>query len=755
MKSAREIKKVTLDFETRSPLPLKGPNSVGAWMYSRCPQTEVMCLAYAFDDEPVKLWHPAFPGVGLEAAPPPEDFFRAIKSGALLEAHNSQFEDWIWRNVCVPRLGWPAVPDEAWRCTAAKASTHGLPRSLEDAVEVMAEVLEVTGDYEPKDMTGSKLMQKMCKPKKDGTWHETREDLERLFAYCRQDVRAERALSSALRELPPRELEAWQMSNRINLRGFKADRQLAVRALALRDEALKSYEKRFKELTGGLTPRQREAFKDWVRDQQCGAVLADTTAGTLGQALKSGKFPPKVAEAIAIVAFANRTSTKKYNKVLILADPADDRIRGGMLYCGAERTWRYAGRGIQPHNFPRGKVKNMDAACEAILTEPLEWIRAFWSDDPVEFFSHCLRGIIVADTGKALEVSDFAAIEARVVFWLAGEDQALAVLASGECIYCDMASVIYGEKVSKKIASDPKHLKQAWHAAARQMGKQAILGLGFGMGAPKFVVTCAKYNIVVPNKLADKAVKAYRGKYKKVVAFWTQQENAAVLCLLTGDPKYKGASAERYKTEGVELLAPGRVRAGKVTWEWEWPFLRCVLPSGRPNVYPFARLEPGITWYFKAQTRDKEPVDRWVTVTRMRKDGPFDEADALRDARRQARDKNLLLLPDAEPFSREKHQIVFRGIDDKRKWSDIETYSGKLTENIVQGTARDLMVEAMLRAEERGHEVILSVHDEVIAEVDSWDADAAAFNALMAELPDWAAGCPVNAEGWVGRRYRK
>lgn len=757
----RKIKKATVDFETRSHLPIK----VGAWKYSRHFSTEVMCLSWCLDDGPVHLWHPAYAHLGIEeeGAEELQELFDAIASGCLVEAHNAFFEQCIWMNVCEPWLGWPAVPLRQWRCSAAKASMHALPRALEEACIVM-------GCIEQKDTAGSKIMKKLSKPKKGGGWVESVAEFEALWAYNKQDVRAEHDLSSQLDDLVPLEQEMWFMDQEVNFRGVLADRQLCEKALALVDEMKRQNNLRFEEITGLRSASQRKEFTKWIEAK--GLVLPNTQGETMRRILEKHEkaqeldFPwesrdcleDEVAEALRIVYENNRTSTRKYDTALKVMDDEDDRIRGSIMYWGAERTARWAGRLIQPHNFPRGVIKDMDAAVQFILESDLETIveqMVLYSKkdskgefigfkDMLEFLSHALRGLIMAEPGRELSVSDFAAIEARVLFWLADETVALALLASGECIYCDMATTIYGYPCNKKE-----------HPDERQMGKQAILGLGFTMGDAKFVQTCEKYNIPITDELAQRVVKAYRGKYKKVGNFWEDQENAAIRAMLI---HARIEVPEEYMANN-EVDEDGWVVAGKIAWRRKGKFLFCRLPSGRCNAYPFPELCEGVTYYFKAETMQKnkeERVKRWITVTNL-SGVQWTEAKIKREAEKKAKKNQLWLFKDQEYHGRMKYTLKYQGINpETKKWGWVHTYSGKITENIVQGTARDLMAEAMLRAH-RGDEydVTLSVHDELVTEGDAWLGDIESFSAMMAEPPEWAEGCPIAAEGWRGLRYRK
>jgi DNA polymerase len=714
--------KATIDFETRSACSIK---DCGSWRYSLDPTTQVMCLAFRlphWEEGRTALWHPAFPQLGVEEADCPEllDLFEWIREGRLIEAHNAWFERGIWTNVCVPRFGWPEVGHDQWRCSAAKAAAHSLPRKLELLTAALA--LKVR-----KDTEGAKVMKKMAKPRKplkrdvlawlddnqdlplpakkcvttlfpndDGTyrvsvmwgggaderdefglplfWNESAELLERLCAYCRVDVLAEEAASHRLRDLSPLETRMYLMDQAINERGFQLDRAGIEAALDIVNGIYSELNKELVELTEGQVQKatQRARMMAWF--QENGLPLEDTQGSTIDGWLKREDLDPRLRRGLELVRALGRSSTAKFVAAQNWADPDTWRVHGGLLYHGAG-TGRWSGAGLQPHNFPRGSIKNMELAWEVIKSRDLGLMEMLYGD-VMELLSHALRGMIVASPGRRLMVADYAAIEARVVMWLAGEEEALDVFRRGECIYMAMATEIYGRLINDKEAQ----------ADERQMGKQAVLGLGYQMGAKKFQATLAeKYGIFIELEFAQKIVDTYRAKFWRIKKMWWDQEAAAIAAVRT----------------------PGRVlKCGRVQWACFDGFLHCKLPSGRLLSY----CHPLI----------------------VKKSMPWDAAV-------------------------KKDALTYMGVDPyTKKWRRQDTYGGMLVENITQATARDLMAESMLRCNDEGlYDVILSVHDELIAECDDDKGDIRDFESAMAFTAPWADGCPVKAEGWTGRRYRK
>ncbi len=659
--------KVHLDFETRSTVNLK---KQGMHRYAEDPSTEVLCLAYAFDDGPVQLWHRGHPGI--EESDSPEELLSLVGDRhTVLEAHNAGFERCIWANWG-QRTGWPQIADHQWRCTAAKAASHNLPRSLEGVSYALDLAVK-------KDDDGHRLMLKLSKPRKatindKSLWHEKPTELASLWTYCKNDVEVERLLSYRLKDLPLTELEIFRADMRINSHGIACDLVMVTKALSIIREVVQDLNNELCLVTNGhvRSAAQREKMLTWL--QTNGVKIADTQGTTidlaiemiLGGGIKTAS--PEALRVLEICRSVNRTSTAKY-EAMRLHSCKDGRIRGTMLYHGAG-TGRWAGRGVQPHNFPCGNIKDMEDACKDVLIGDRKWLAALYGDT-MEFLSWTLRGALVSGLGKDLLVADYSAIEARVTLWHAMDEAGLDVFRRGEDIYkftaADVYNVLY-EKVTK---------------IQRQMGKQAVLGLGFGMGNQKFKTTCAKYGIEISDEFAELVVKSYRSKYHRVQKFWYDCQDAAILAVQNPGKRY---------------------RVNRIAYGCQDNFLFCQLPSGRKLAYYDPRVE-------------------------MRK----------------------------APWGQMIESLTFMGTDSlTKKWVRQTTYGGKLVENIVQATARDIMAEAILRTENTGeYPIILSVHDELIAEVNEEQGSIKEFESILTASPTWAGSLPIAAEGWRGKRYKK
>lgn len=764
--------KATLDYEARSACDIK---ACGSWKYSLDATTQVLCAAFRlphWEKGHAAVWHPAFDYLGIEESGTEDlvELWDWVDSGGLVESHNAFFEVGVWKNICTPRLGWPEVSSRQFRCSAAKAAAHALPRNLEDAGAALR--LNITKDAEL-----AKQVKKMWSPRKPlkaertawarqhapcsscgaagkvrginpatgrskmnpcadcgGAgyhktaaipgmpllWHESADLFQQLFDYCKQDVLAEEAVSEALPDLSPDETEIFLLDMAINERGFYLDTEAVDTALTLLDGEFTDLNRELFELTGGRVERatQRARMKEWFAEN--GLELDDTQADTLNSALERKDLSTPVRRGLEIMRALGRSSTSKFEAMRDWVCP-DSRVHGGLLYHGAS-TGRWAGKGIQPHNFPRLVLLDQEVKDEKGNLQPMDpeltWALLKTRDrdtivgefgSVMEALSGGLRSAITAAPGKQLYVADYSAIECRVLFWAANDEAGLRIFREGRDPYNEMATTIYGYPVNRKL---PEHKDQG------QIGKVAILGLGYQMGAPKFADTvfnwtgitikedifCASCNdgfkqhqrfdnechrwspIGDPETMtAVKVVDAYREKFWRVKQMWRDVEETAIWAVQN----------------------PGKVvPCGKVSWERsvEHDFLYCTLPSGRRLAY----AEPEI----------RDNYTSWGEL---------------------------------------RPQLSFMGVDPKiKQWRRQTTYGGMITENLVQSISRDLMAEAMLRIEQSGvYTPVLSVHDELVAEADEGVGSVGEFNALMSELPEWAEGCPVTATGWTGRRYKK
>lgn len=679
--------RLTIDFETRSDVSMK---NVGAWLHSKHPSTHVTAVA----------WSDGFCIDGQHCERDertPTELFEAIEEADTIIAHNSFFEVCIWMNVCVAKYGWPEIPIHKWRCSATKAAICSLPRALAKDGHLLK--LKVIKD----EKEGKTAMQRIARGVgSDADW-------PKMLKYNKNDVDSEVCLDEALPDLSDQELAVWQMSERMNFRGFMIDKKGCTKAVQLAGEYARRLTDEFQLITGLDTAGQREKFIVWAANQ--GVTLENTQADTLdGYATTSTN--PAFKRACEIVREIGRSSIKKYRACLEHAD-TDDRVRGSFLYHGAH-TGRYSGKDVQPQNFKRDCPYDMERAWQHVIECDLDAIELLYGA-PLEFLGSIARGAIVAAPGTRFFAGDYAQIEARKVFWLSGEQKGLDIFRRGEDPYVEMATTIWGKW--KCIAGHTEYIKKRCvHCEImRFVGKHAILGLGFGagyvtflihlreLGAPPFdwkmiceVVPAGWRNATlrwimtegwnevisrIPEAtrrdaeelvLAKWIVDKYRSRYKEtVVAYWKTAEDACRMALQN----------------------PGKTfKAGRLSYTRGDKFLNCKLPSGRMMRYFDPKLDGKRITYIE-QTK------------------------------------------------------MFR----------TDTYGGKLVENGVQASSRDIMTENMLRLEkhEDYKEIVMTIHDEVIAEVPNDCGDIDEFTSILATNPKWCLDLPIKVDGWVGPRYKK
>jgi DNA polymerase len=758
---------ITLDFETRSVADLI---RWGQRRYALDPTTQVLCMAWAYDDDPfVDLWHRDHPWI--EKSPVPDELLDRINNGELIEAHNAGFEFNIWNEAL--RREFPEfdveITLEQLRCSAAKASCLSLPRALGDAVDAL-------GLPEKKMADGRRLINKLSKPmtrrgknRGDGVieFCEEEEEHRKNWAYCQQDVRAERGLSDFCPEMTERELEYWRMDFRMNERGITLDEPAATEALKLAKLEVADLNAELKAITAGQVEKgsQRAVLLGWANGRLIelgNDPLANTKADTLSfvldgvptkagdetrEALEDqmkekwdalGEEGARVNRALRICMEVNRTSVSKYKQMVDSVCP-DSKLHDIMLYNGADRTGRWSGKGVQPHNFVRGYgggykdltsdgLDEMGDAWRDILTLDRELITMMWGEPMVCLAKSC-RGALIASPGKELYAADFNAIEARKLAWLSGCVPMLDMFVPGKDIYIDMASAIYNRSDLTKADK-----------IERNLGKKAILGLGYSMGWEKFQTTVyMDEGIWLEDEFCQMVVRIYRKeKYPEVPMLWRSAEKAAIAAVIEGGEHYFGGDELDFGMVSYFMSDDGN-------------FLHCRLPSGRPLAYLYPRDNMRVTYRFAAlnargrPTTVNFPAKKSVPQYRVRW-----------HAEKMAAKQFKTLLPDA-PESFISPHLSFMGRDTYTKmWKRCGTHGGSLVENYDQASSRDLLAEAMFRIDELPEfDLLLSIHDEVIAEAAKGTCTREEYEAIMSIVPSWAQGMPITAEGWIGPRLRK
>ena len=623
----------------------------------------------AYGEEEPEIWCPQAPELFPTHKLVADRLACHILDGGELHAWNASFERQIWNGIMTPRYKFPKPEMDQFFCTMAKAAAYGLPQTLDHAAEVL-------GVDEQKDREGKALMMRMTRPRSKAgaplAWWNDTEKILRLAEYCRQDIRTERAIGKKVEPLIPSERALYLLDQKINDRGVFLDVPLARAAVKVAEIAMAKANADMVEATGGRVQAVTQVIEltKWVQEQ--GVPCTSVAKDALTQMLDS-EIPADVRRVLEIRQESGKSSVAKVEKMLDYAS-LDGFMRGMLAFLGAG-TGRWAGRGPQPQNFPRGVVPGVEYLLAWILSCDIEALNLVAS--VMDILSSALRSFMRAKPGHQLHVADFAQIEARVLAWLAGQEDLIRLFRSGADIYKVMAAKIYQipvEKVTK---------------LQRFVGKCACLALGFQMGAAKFVAACkALAGITIDEEFAKEVVATYRQANQKIVELWKNLNSHALAAVKMQQPP-ECSIPVRYYREG------------------EWLF--CKLPSGRTLKYARPRIVP----------REMPWTD--------------DEGN---------------------PVVRDCIQVQgFNGMT--RKWERQYLYGGLLAENITQAVARDLMAEAMVRVENAGYNVILTVHDEVVSEAPDTIGSVEEFEKLMCVIPAWATGCPVAAEAWTGLRYKK
>jgi DNA polymerase len=544
-----------------------------------------------------------------------------------------------------------------------------------------------------------------------------------------QDIVAEAEVSSLVPDLQRDELEWWQVDQEINSRGIQVDVASVTAAIAIVEEALRRYNGELAVLTEGAVSSASEVARLVAWLEGCGLRLGSLDEEAVEQALARKDLHPHARRALEIRSLVGSASVKKLFAMEHMVC-RDGRIRDLYTYHGA-RTGRATGGAVQPTNLPNhgpavrkcttcgkhyGEVVSRCPWCAAVPPPATqEWSAAAMEDaiavirggslDLVEItfgsalpaISGCLRGMLVAAPGHDLIASDYSAIEAVVLAELAGEEWRREVFRTHGKIYEMSASKISGVPFEEMM----EHRKRTGqhHPLRKTIGKVAELASGYQgwVGAWKAFGA----DEFMSEEEMKTAILKWRAESPNIVEFWGGQ---------TRRLPFGGSVQEYYGIEGAAIsavLVSGQEFSHRgVTYFCQGDVLYCRLLSGRYLTYHRPRLEP-------SQKRFGEHSLSYEGWNTNPKNGPIG-------------------------------------------WIRMQTWGGRLVENLVQATARDIQREALVRQERAGYKIVLHVYDENVAEVPEGWGSVEEFEMIMSTMPAWAADWPVRAAGgWRGKRYRK
>ena len=497
-----------VDIETYSSVDLAGS---GVYAYTEAPDFDILLIGYKFDDE-AEVHVIDTLAVDRDFDPELYEFREALTDpGIIKTAFNANFE-----RTCLAKWTGAAMPPEEWRCTMIKALTLGLPGNLADVGIAMG-----LPEEKLKDPQGKALIQffsKPCKPTRTNgqrTRNLPAHDPAKwklFIEYNRQDVVTEQEI---LRQLdiyktPESEQQLWALDQHMNDNGVKLDIPMVEKIVEYDTQRRQELQEEAKVLTGLANPNSLAQLKKWLSKQ--GVTMTSITRDTIAATLQTD-IPDSVRRMLEIRTALGKTSVAKYSTMLT-AVCQDHRLRGILQFYGANRSGRWAGRLVQTHNLAKNSLPDLDLARELAAAGDFDTLATLFGETAF-VFSELIRTAFIPSDGCRFVVSDFAAIEARVLAWIAGEEWTLEAFRQGKDIYCETASMMYRVPVEKH--GQNSHL--------RQKGKVAVLACGYqgGVGAMKRMDKGGS----IPEDELQSVVDQWREANPKVVKLWRTCELAA------------------------------------------------------------------------------------------------------------------------------------------------------------------------------------------------------------------------------------
>lgn len=661
------MKTISIDIETYSDVNLA---KCGVYKYAESPAFEILLFGYAVDGGEVQVIDLA------QGETIPEEILDALTDDTVTKwAFNANFE-----RVCLSRyltdMGRSLDPfhdrhplsqecarfltPAGWKCSMVWSAYMGLPLSLEG----VGAVLKLDNQ---KLKEGRDLIRYFCVPCKETKTNGGRTrnlprhapDKWTLFkSYNKRDVEVEVAIQQRLNHFPvPEQVwEEYHLDQEINDRGIGIDLELARQAVTMDARSRESLMAALKEKTGLENPNSVIQMLDWL--EQHGLKTDSLGKKNVQELLKTAQEP--LRSVLLLRQKLAKSSVKKYQAMEMTACQ-DGRARGMFQFYGANRTGRFAGRHIQLQNLPQNHMPDLSEARELVRQGNYEALDLLYDSIP-DVLSQLIRTAFVPRRGMKFVVSDFSAIEARVISWLAGEKWKSAAFAAGKDIYCSTASQMFGVPV----------VKHGINGELRQKGKIAELACGYG-GSVGALKAMGALDMGIPEEELGSLVQSWRSANPYIVDFWWQVDGAVKTAIKQRIPVW---------VNNIQFFC----QSGMLFIE---------LPSGRRLSYVKPRIG----------------------------ENKFGE-----------------------------ESVTYEGIGATKKWERLESYGPKFVENIVQGTARDILCYAMQTL--RHCAIVGHVHDELIIEC-SKDVSVEAICQQMGRTPPWAEGLVLRADGYECEFYQK
>lgn len=790
------MQKLMIDLETKSDVDI---TKAGVYRYADSPYFDILLFAYSVDDAPVKVVDLAC-GEQL-----PEEILNALTDDRIQKhAFNASFERvclsvWLRRNYPERFISHGSPEDacgnylspNAWRCTMVAAAYLGLPLSL-------AGVGAVLQLQQQKMSEGKALIRYFCVPYDHANgipvFHAPADAPEKwnvFRAYNQRDVETEQAIEQKIARFPVPEF-VWQeyaLDQSINDRGIQLDLQLVQQAIRMDTLTKDKLLHQLKDLTDLDNPNSVQQMKQWLAEH--GLELESLGKKEVQEQLKTA--PPDLQEVLLLRQQVSKSSVKKY-QAMQNAVCSDGRARGMFQFYGANRTGREAGRIIQLQNLPQNHLPDLEDARELVKSGDLEAVELLYEDVP-DTLSQLIRTAFVPKPGYKFLVADFSAIEARVIAWLAGETWRMQAFAEGKDIYCASASKIFGVPV----------VKHGINGHLRQKGKVAELAC---IAEGQLVLT--DHGLVPIEKVTTDDLLwdgeqwvhhegvIYKGK-REVITYegltatpdhlvWIEgqsqpiQFGIAASCgshlVQTGDGGKAIRLGENHQCGEKKMLEThsrtarlydiqnaGRHHrftvSGKLVHNCGYGGSVGAMKAMGGSGMSDAELKQIVTDW---RTASPHIVQLWWDVENAAIKAVRDKTETETHGIHFSYESGFLFikllsgrrLAYVKPRIGENRfggdSITYEGIGTGRKWERLETYSGKLVENIVQATARDLLFYSMQTLSQ--YFIVGHIHDEMIIECPK-DTKLDEICQQMARTPDWAKGLLLRADGYECSFYKK
>ncbi len=555
-----KINSLSLDLETYSDVDL---NKCGVYKYAQSPAFEILLFGVSVNGGEVQVYDLA------QGETVPMEIIKALSDASVLKwAFNASFERVclsVWLRRYYPEyfesysIHEDTVGDyldpTSWRCSMVWSAYMGLPLSLAGAGAVL-------GLSEQKLKEGKDLIRYFCVPckatKSNGgrTRNLPEHDMEKweLFkSYNKRDVEVEMSIQERLKKYPVPDFvwEEYHLDQKVNDRGIALDMLLVRNAIAFDEKSKTVLSEKMQELTNLDNPNSVQQMKQWLSDN--GLEMDSLGKKEVAAVLKTA--PEPLRTVLSLRQQLAKSSVKKY-QAMENAVCADGRARGMFIFYGANRTGRFAGRIIQLQNLPQNHMPDLSQARGLVRSGNYDAMELLYDDIP-DTLSQLIRTAFVPRNGMKFIVSDFSAIEARVLSCLAGEKWRSEVFANNGDIYCASASAMFGVPVEKHGVNG--HL--------RQKGKIAELALGYG-GSVGALKAMGALDMGLSEEELQPLVDMWRSSNPNIVKFWWEVDRCVKECVKKKVPT---------ETHGIRFF----YQSGML-------FIR--LPSGRQLSYVKPRM---------------------------------------------------------------------------------------------------------------------------------------------------------------------